>query len=41
LQEAAKALRANKTDILKANQKDIELAKQNGISERCLIAGAR
>ena len=32
LLEAAKALRENSADILKANQKDTELAKQNGIS---------
>jgi glutamate-5-semialdehyde dehydrogenase len=36
LTEAAKALREHSADILKANQKDAELAKQNGISAAML-----
>ena len=36
LTEAAKALREHSAEILKANQKDAELAKQNGISAAML-----
>ena len=36
LKEAAKALREQSAEILKANQKDAELAKQNGISPAML-----